>query len=256
MQSQLATVMFLCGPGTIDVDVAMRNGFRKENIIGVDNSSDNIQSLRASGCVGVCGDLCRVVKAYDRPIHGVLADYCGGMTAERWQESSNIVSDVHGGVVLNFQRGRECSDGSKRFHAALREHDFDGTHRGVHWVVASAMLGWHVKEYGVDLPDSEESYFSIIFDDAKHGAATDDLHEAIDWYKKSVQPVFYSYRANNVYMDSVAVTHRTPANHTDRKAYLNGLYERLATGGNLAKRKHMKRTIAALKAVRTIRGAT
>ena len=256
-QSKLATVMFLCGPGTADVDAAVKNGFRKENIVGVDNSQANIKNLRACGCVGVCGDLSRVVSQYDGQIHGVLADYCGGMTAERWQESSFIVAQVNGGAVMNFQRGRECSAGSKRFHAALREHGFDGTHRGVQWVVANSIELWNVKEYGPDIPDViVEDYFSVIFEDAKLGAATADLHDAIELYKKVSQPAFYSYRANSVYMDSVAVTHRTPLGHVDQKKRFNTLLDKLAKRANRKGRSQMKGKLTALKAVRTTRGAT
>lgn len=254
VSSQLATVLYLAGPSPEDWKVATRNGFCIHNLVAVDKSHEAITAARNAGLIGIVGCLSDAMMKFREDVHGCLADYCGGMSAERFAETRSLVTMTDGGVVMNFQRGRESSFATRKMRDALNALGMHELHRGSQWLLCNAMQHWHVGEFGTDIWESND-IDADVYGDVEMAASTQEIADTLEQLNASLKPAMYSYTANSVTMDSIAVSNRTHRNATKDRVQHTDSMESLI---NAIRKKKGKRPIQsikgkqlALKAVRT-----
>ena len=151
-----ATVLFLSGPSPEDLTAAIKNGFKISNIVAIDTDLKAVQAARKAGCIAIQGDIHDVVSVWDDGvIHGCIEDYCCGLTEEQFQRSRNLFAAIHGPVVFNFQRGRECDVMSKMLRQEA-ESLGRSKHRGElfsAWYCTDQLFSCTLKFNGLD-PDN------------------------------------------------------------------------------------------------------
>lgn len=109
------TVLYLCGPDDFDRAIALRHGFRNENIIAIDVESEHVELVRKNSGLAICADLNRVLMSWpaDWTIDVVCADFCGNIGRSTLSLAFSLISrsiareDELTTVSVNLQRGRE-----------------------------------------------------------------------------------------------------------------------------------------------------
>jgi hypothetical protein len=128
-----AVTLYLAGQDDLDRPIAKSHGFRDENLIAIDRSSQVVESLRSSSAVALQADFVTALHSLSpgRAIHVVDADFCcdayDGVVAplvDALMFSPELRECV---VSVNFCRGRASS------MSEVRKSLIDGekvTHRG------------------------------------------------------------------------------------------------------------------------------
>ncbi len=110
-----AVVLYLAGTEDLDRREAIRRGFRSNNLIAIDTSSDVVKTLRDKSGIACLVDLNEAISVWKPPptIDVLVADFCGGFSAKsgmgllnrlRWNPlcfSSEAV------IAVNMLRGRD-----------------------------------------------------------------------------------------------------------------------------------------------------
>jgi hypothetical protein len=189
------TVLYLCGPDDHDRTVALRHGFRSENLIAVDICSDNIAKVRKHGGIGIVSRLEQVVDGWSGVhIDAIVADTCSGFDnaafdLEQSMMRSKAVS--HETVVsINLKRGRD--PGSNHFRDLLKVH---WSSNGRDKIMQSGFVGCAPDR---ELSAINEAWSHIDGETLHRGKLWwfyhTGLHESIGEIWNSSRPVFYSYR--------------------------------------------------------------
>lgn len=261
---RFATVLFLSGPSPLDLQCAEKNGFRRQNIVAVDMDEDAVLAARESGCVAIQGTLHEVcAKWTDGKIHGVVADYCCGLSLNTAIETYQICK-LANAVACNFQRGRETCGEMKWLRDKLQEKN-----RGKLFISFSALMfkfnqqimamsDYDITEAAIQLSlwddpiakyktpkellQSRSELISESFEELTHGIdfAGHDFQKYRTFIADRTEAL--SYRSNSVVMDTVVGTFPIalpPSN------FHKGLGNKSKIDGRLA----------ALKAIRTMHGA-
>lgn len=115
------TILYLLGPSPIanDVREAVKRGYNRYNLIGIDNNRGNVLAARADGLLAVQGDIDRVVMSWpdDWKVHGVIADFCGGLSRQVMAYIYAVqIRDAFDPCVLitNMLKGRDAYANSVR----------------------------------------------------------------------------------------------------------------------------------------------
>ncbi len=260
---RFATVLFLSGPSPSDLQAATKYGFKLRNIVAVDMNAECVEAARKSGCTAIQGSLHEVVTKWsDGTIHGVVADYCCGLTITTAIESYQIAS-VANACAFNFQRGRECDPQSR----ALREfydckdrsqllklifvtlwhmmYHWDYVDKGRRPWLFSRMMSDAALPYclgGEKVRTARAALFMSTFKLMQRDGiiAAEDIKEFLSASEFGKIPT-YSYRSNKVVMDSMAGSFVCIPD--DRKQWLS------------ANKTILDRRLAAVKAIRTMNGA-
>lgn len=197
---KLATILFLSGPSPEDLVAAKANGFRVQNLVAIDTNAECVEAARQSGCCAVQGDIHDVFSFWnDGPVHGVVADYCCGLSWEQYKRSQNFMF-MGGPVALNFQRGRESSELTSSARDVLDKLGFTSKHRGDQFIAFDSFTQIWVKHFSVKgsvLPSDKELLEDVLTADPK------DLSVAFDRWELDYRPELCSYRSNVVVMDSI-----------------------------------------------------
>ena len=263
-----ARVLYLCGPDDKDREEGIKRGYSNHNLIAVDSSEANIARVRSAGGYGVSCDFNNAISSWpeDYPVHGVVADFCSGLTALssaflmamcvsrgfRFLEESNEVSCS---VVVNFQRGRDSFSNQMRREMS----QFEKTHDMVLNRMDSSIGGASdasKHRAGLFYAFLLLTYFDslIDIDDAPFLYDESELLKAPVFCKLSLnerrwhfsefceatEPRFYSYKASRVFMDSAAFRYR--------------FFYPAFVGRGICVDRAVRRKIAALRAVQTMRG--
>lgn len=280
-----ATVLFLSGPSPEDLAAAQKYGFKVRNIVAVDRDEDCVRSARKNGCVAIKGELKDVVRKWDDgPIHGLIADYCCGLSHQSYLDSWVMSVSIYGPTCLNFQRGRESDEMSRTvrdhisticptkhrgeqfmalcaFHAYwLRQtKDKDDEYRALRWAWTPNSLDRQELEEDADFRQLRLDVVAWMFQNT-------DVHE-LEEIKKHLYPEYetYSYSGSKVYMDSViAKMSRGQPQQLRCKDLLREamkIYRKrqIEKKGRLSSRIQrevtLERQMAAMKAIRTMRRA-
>lgn len=107
-------VLYLAGPDDFDRAVAVGRGVPSSNLIAIDRDRANIQSVRANGHLGICGDVIDVLRAWPRskPVCAIMLDLCQGF--QRLEDLHRIMliqqfNPALGKAIIAFNllRGRD-----------------------------------------------------------------------------------------------------------------------------------------------------
>lgn len=267
-----ATVLFLSGPSPSDLQAATKYGFKLRNIVAVDTDLKCVKAAREKGCTAIQGTLHEIAAKWsDGPIHGILADYCGGLTFRSALESYQMAS-ITNACAFNFQRGRECDKGSREFRKIC-----NCIHRGEQMQRFINVM-WIMANYWIDHFADHLQTFNRIFLDATTPYAADPLgtgsrlrlEEQESWFIDTLSDIdetlkernhslaqaldecvhspespkweMYSYRSNVVRMDTIVGSFESVKN---ARSLWNETLDRTA----------IDRRLAAVKAIRTMNGA-
>lgn len=115
-------ILYLCGPDDFDRSVALKHGFRNENLIAVDVNESNVIGSRRQGGLGVCCAIEELLPNWpqDFPVSGIVADLCCGLTIppilliDSLFMSKGIHSSPKVSLVVNMQRGRDAATNDLR----------------------------------------------------------------------------------------------------------------------------------------------
>jgi len=105
-------ILYLSGPSDIDREIAINKGFDSRNLIAVDTNHKNIENIRKSGNLAICGDLSEIIFNWNmEPISGIHADFCHGVNdsvINRFMLSLCSENVAPGAAICaNFLRGRD-----------------------------------------------------------------------------------------------------------------------------------------------------
>lgn len=178
-----AIVLFLAGENAHDIDVAVDRGFRRENMIAVENDKDVAESLRAKKILTIQGNLSSVLWSLKtKPIDVVMADMCCGFV----EESASVARALSVNPVFyssticaNLLRGRDS------FSNEIRKAFMgNAKHRGnlFYW-----MYGARMNEIHINAGRPENEAFALTVAVMKQWAPA-DLHS----YKSTSGQVFDS----------------------------------------------------------------
>lgn len=267
IQPGLATVLFLSGPTPEDLSAATKNGFKIRNIVAVDKDEAAVKKAREAGCVAIQGDIHDVVEFWnDGEIHGVIADYCCGLSWEQFRDSSHMHLRVNGPICLNFQRGRESSPMTVLVRPLFERYGIS-TSRAEQYLFLMALRLSHAKHY-------EEHKGLITEQDMVDDFFCLDKCDVDLWMKKiqqALSPATMSYRSNVVIMDSMVLSKMWGAkikydgNWSRRNHAFMGRLRALCklrgdTGSKSGRKRFEEedktiRKLNAMKAVRTMNGS-
>lgn len=138
-----ATALYLVGPEDHDRDVAIKNGFRAENLIAVDVDSHHVANVRSNGQLAVQLPLQDVLYGWnDEPVDVVVADLCCGLTELSEDINLKIVIGspairIGTVIAINHLRGRESGIAKEWFDNETRRMrsvpETSRKHRGMRW---------------------------------------------------------------------------------------------------------------------------
>lgn len=192
-------VLYLVGPNDIDRQVAIKKGFRNENLIAVDFDRSRVDAVRKDGGFAVCGNLTHIAATWpaSKPVDAVIADFCCGLTEEVGKFVEALVAHGmlkdNGALSMNLLRGRDSINDEVRMVAGRPGLK----HRG---------------DWAALLVASE--IFKQKFDNkpVPEGAKAGDierLKSLMEQYRKGIYnwllPSFYSYRSGVQLFDSVVM---------------------------------------------------
>lgn len=181
-----AVVLYLAGSSDLDRPLALRKGFKSENLIAVEKDSRAVQELRKSGALTVDGNILDVALSWpvERPVGALLFDFCSGLELKIWKrlELALLRPPFWDAVfAFNLLRGRDASSNNER-------KDFITKHRGR--ILLSRML-WS----GLFVYEKESNTPNALEEDA--GA------EALLALNKIAAPRMYSYKSGTLRFDSI-----------------------------------------------------
>jgi hypothetical protein len=159
-----ATVLYLCGPEDLDRAKALEKGFRTENLIAVDVVEENVRRVRAGGGLAICHDLHELILNWptDWPIHGIVADYCGGLSGTTLPLRAALMFSpaTYGAIVsANFLRGHDAASNEIRAKwDTVADDDLRG-HRGFSFAMECFFEGTLCHCPPGPLPDLGETYW-------------------------------------------------------------------------------------------------
>ena len=227
------TVLYLSGPDDFDRQVALRLGFRNENIIAVDTDPGNIAMVRRNGGIGIVGKLDEVIMAWrsDWPVDAVIADLCCGLSLESLMLIRSMLASIavpqSAVVAVNLQRGRDAASNQFRSEVDAASPEGLEKHRGRAFAVA------------------------MISESGTPGAArnAECIQLSRSWLAEGM-PVLNSYKSRSVRMDSVVM--RMPLRH---KVATDCLTEYGQTSLLIGRKpgRNVPKKLAALRAVRTMK---
>lgn len=235
-----AVVLYLAGEKDLDREVAVRHGFRMQNLIAIESDDDVAKQLRADGVLTVNDDLHRVLASWPKrkSVDVVVADLCCGLT--RSTMSSFFTCLGHRAfnratVMFNLLRGRESEEGAKellsRLQLALAQETSEFKHRGLMLV---RLL--------IDLFNKQLNGMDPIVANA-----------AYERYRTAISPWICSYRSTKSQtFDTVVFNHWYRAFPKEFTDTLNGDDLLTVSWDHLAP-KETKRQISAILAHRTMR---
>lgn len=112
-----ARVMYLAGPRDHDRTMALRHGFRPENLLAIDRDKNNVQRIKDAGGLAIDADLKLVVENWSKdPVHVFIADYCCGLTPEVADTLTLLFQKPEFAecvCVVNMLRGRDTNHWSE-----------------------------------------------------------------------------------------------------------------------------------------------
>lgn len=255
---RFATVLFLAGPSPLDLEAAKKYGFRLENIVAVDMDEKCVREARNNGCTAIQGTLHEVATKWsDGVIHGIVADYCCGLTSLAAIQTCQLIS-LANVVAANFQRGRETDEESRMvrecFSNVKRSAQLGAWYELINRAERDAVAGGR-KTY--------ESFWAAFISPATEVSRKEDpeYNKAILSLRKATIKYLISslmgeqlkiengscllhetsYRSNKVVMDTAVCV-------SERWRLPN-------TGDQVSSRNEVDRRISAMKAVRTMNGA-
>lgn len=177
-----AKCLYLPGDTTRDMEQAVSRGFTASNLTAVDRCPSAVKKARQRKLNVVRGDVYDVIVELElsqcRPFNAVVLDFCAGIQKNtRWPGlAAESITEQGSPIILNFQRGRDQVNSQFRLKNKL-PHKM--VHRGeIYWRMREWALGHGIRSGATDTAAVE----SMI----------------------NPNPRFFSYRANNVWMDSVA----------------------------------------------------
>jgi len=181
-------VVYLVGPNDVDRDVAVRKGFRSENLIAVDIDRKRVSSTRAAGGLAVAGSLTHIAAAWptNRPVDALIADFCFGFDVEFMKFAHAIcmspMLSPHAAVSVNLLRGRDA------FNDTVRKKYFpDSNHEDKRRNIKVAGMFANL---------------AACFATADANPSSEDTDAAVD----AMSPAMYSYKSGPQWFDSVVFT--------------------------------------------------
>ena len=212
------TVLYLCGPDDFDRQVALKKGFRHENLIACD--LDGVSHVRSGGGLGISCNLIDAISLWpkDWPLDVIIADFCGGITRESFDLALSVhwSPAVHSGTVLsaNFLRGRDAWVNEIR--QKIPNHlsgsacqlvfppGFSEKHRGC--VFAYWKYSWSWSEV-LHYDDSRLADMGIEIQRNRYGTFINGIpfDSFLAEYYRHANPEFYTYRSGVQYFDSVVM---------------------------------------------------
>ena len=265
-----ATVLFLSGPSPSDLQAATKYGFKLRNIVAVDMNAECVEAARKAGCTAIQGSLHEVVTKWnDGQIHGVVADYCFGLTLHNMIDSYQIASRANA-CAFNFQRGRECDVESKKLRDYFNCKNRAELMRIMLLVISRAVMFMHDR-HGYPSEKGDRFWDDVISPDKQYSLDAKHRHLLLELRRLNFNACFWqmateywieshevkefiadhqtfsamqicSYRSNKVVMDSLvgAMGQRVAA-----KSCMEEMRNKSA----------VDRRLAAVKAIRTMNGA-
>ena len=186
-----AIVLYLAGKDNLDLKIAEKKGFRRNNMFAIERDVDIVNHLRENRINVINGDLNSVLMNWGEcpKIDLVIADFCCDI-------NSSIMKFIYilyyflpsTPVLVNMMRGRSALAGEIR--KGLEQYFIGGpqvkksTHRGVLFEVIYELI---VKKYTQNIPDHfKKKYIGCSF-------------------REITKPSFFSYREKykKHYMDSL-----------------------------------------------------
>jgi hypothetical protein len=240
-----AVGLYLIGPKNEDFKIAINKKFKRNNLIGVDISSENVEKNRNGKCISICESFQNVIGLWPESpkIDFINADFCCGLNTqiEVFLHSLLYSRGIRAGTVVavNMQRGREQEDIIKRMTDFSKYIGLSSIFSP--WV-NSSNLGDMNKHRGI-------WFFMLILEIIRIHLEQGNHLNCVR-YLNQCHPVFYSYRSESrrIIMDSVVLV--WPFD-TFKKSICSN--EIITFDGKVCKSITSK--IAAAKAVRTIRMA-
>jgi hypothetical protein len=110
-----AVVLYLAGEQDLDREVALRKGFRANNLIAVERDSRVVSVLRANGVLTISGNIVEIVRAWprERKVNVIFADLCDDIRSTNGPLLGGLINAAFAGAVIavNFMRGRSKQAG-------------------------------------------------------------------------------------------------------------------------------------------------
>jgi len=191
--TKLAKVLYLPGDTDADMRAAVKRGFHIDNLYAVDCSKAAVKANRSQTVNVIHSDLksamLAILENQDLRFDAVIIDYCCGLTKASIETSflAEECAKEKSPVVLNFQRGRDdFNDNTKRKEGL----SLDEKNR--------SRMYWKIRKQETEA--ATQSFIAV--DPEKWSRGPFKKMWASMFKGKS--PVHKSYRANRVWMDSVA----------------------------------------------------
>jgi hypothetical protein len=127
-------ILYMPGPEDLDRQVFAEKGVPHQNLIAIDHSRVNADSIRRRGHPSLYADIHSVIEEWpeSRPCCAVLLDYCGGLgipTLRAMQAMLYRAPFRRAVVMVNMKRGRDAPTNSLRaLWAGVTDDD---KHRGM-----------------------------------------------------------------------------------------------------------------------------
>ena len=255
-------ILYLAGPQDNDRRIAVEKGVPDRNLIALDVSDANVQSVRRNGGSAVKGDMLDALWSWpeDRPVCAVLMDFCSGIEADNLGVFDAFQRPCfhHAVGMVNFQRGRDA------FSTPIRQGLIDmgvlppgSKHRG------QQFLSFHVVDWlsvvlygGTSLEDrladgtihQERPCSRVCWPDSPAERAT--AEQLFQSCLASLQPSFYSYSSGSLMFDSAVFWHYM---HFAPSLTFAGAFQNIRAAVSAWREAPLVRRIAATMAIRTQR---
>lgn len=233
-----AVILYLVGPNDFDRKIAIQKGFSNNNIIAVDCCNDNIESVRRSKNLGIIGKLNDVIRAWGgrEKIDIIVADFCCDFNKSIFAFIQDLVDlpcfNYNTVVSVNLSRGMPGSKSEMVFNDIEFMKRKTGSHRGKMIIALYAKLVNNYKLRFAALCGNEDIKDRTLIDFKKSV-----LHLYDHLLSRSF---FYTYksRSERMWMDSVVFQNTWCFSYQEKTSD-----------------KNIKRSVAAVKAVRTMKKA-
>lgn len=209
-----ARILYLAGEQNLDALVAEEKGYDARNMIAIEIDKKRTESLRKQGVTTICGSIMDVLHAWPtkHKVDVVIADFCFGFESSSIDIYDSLSSPalVDSVVLINFQRGRDKStnfvrrffNGSTIFYQSPNgdiKEAFPPKHRAGQFLLFHA---WETINTVLTGKSSSEKIEvdSEMLKNPKHCLMIGRIFQ-------SMNPEFFSYKSNRVYMDSAVFSH-------------------------------------------------
>jgi len=192
---QQKVVAYLVGPEDKDREIAIKKGFRSENLLAIDIDDNKVASVRKAGGIAISGSLQQILLEWPcvLKLDAVIGDFCGGFNnsfkqfADCLLVSKAVKKDTI--ISVNLLRGREPN-----LKSDLEGNDSQIKHRGV---FALSYFYWKIQRL----------FIAELFAATGHVNCDCCKEKNEQRLIHSMNPVTYSYRSGNQYFDSVVFSH-------------------------------------------------